>query len=105
VKASLALHLLAVVAVLIQPRIWPWALGVIVANHLLITAIGLWPRSQWLGSNWVELPQDAAQRNEIALTIDDGPDPEVTPQVLDLLDHYGVKATFFCIGALAQQYR
>jgi peptidoglycan/xylan/chitin deacetylase (PgdA/CDA1 family) len=34
----------------------------------------------------------------VALTIDDGPDPLITPQVLELLDRLGCKATFFCIG-------
>lgn len=34
----------------------------------------------------------------VFLTFDDGPIPEVTPWVLDLLDHYGIKATFFCVG-------
>ena len=34
----------------------------------------------------------------VYLTFDDGPIPEVTPWVLDVLDHYGVKATFFCVG-------
>ena len=34
----------------------------------------------------------------IYLTFDDGPVPEVTPQVLDILDKYGWKATFFCVG-------
>ena len=38
------------------------------------------------------------QLPEIALTFDDGPDPSYTPQVLDILQHYGVKATFFCVG-------
>lgn len=32
------------------------------------------------------------------LTFDDGPVPEVTPWVLDVLKQYNVKATFFCIG-------
>ncbi|MBL7806229.1 MAG: polysaccharide deacetylase family protein [Saprospiraceae bacterium] len=32
------------------------------------------------------------------LTFDDGPVPEATPWVLDLLLHYGAKATFFCVG-------
>lgn len=32
------------------------------------------------------------------LTFDDGPIPEVTPRVLDILHHYGVKATFFMVG-------
>ena len=35
----------------------------------------------------------------IALTFDDGPSPEVTPQVLDILDRHHVKATFFLIGS------
>ena len=34
----------------------------------------------------------------VYLTFDDGPIPEVTPWVLDLLDRYGIKATFFCVG-------
>lgn len=32
------------------------------------------------------------------LTFDDGPEPDVTPQVLDLLLEYKAKATFFCVG-------
>lgn len=34
----------------------------------------------------------------VFLTFDDGPIPEVTPWVLDTLDHYGIKATFFMVG-------
>ena len=34
----------------------------------------------------------------VYLTFDDGPCPKITPQVLDVLDNYGVKATFFCVG-------
>ena len=37
-------------------------------------------------------------RKTVALTFDDGPDPEITPQVLDLLDKYNAKASFFLIG-------
>jgi peptidoglycan-N-acetylglucosamine deacetylase len=37
----------------------------------------------------------------VALTFDDGPSPEHTPRVLDLLDEAGVKATFFVIGVKA----
>jgi peptidoglycan-N-acetylglucosamine deacetylase len=44
-------------------------------------------------------------RNEpkVALTFDDGPDPEVTPRVLDLLREYDARATFFMIGHLLEQ--
>ena len=38
-------------------------------------------------------------RNRVALTFDDGPDPEVTPRVLDALAKYDARATFFTIGA------
>jgi peptidoglycan/xylan/chitin deacetylase (PgdA/CDA1 family) len=41
---------------------------------------------------------------EIALTFDDGPNPTYTPQVLAILRQYKVKATFFCVGNLAQAY-
>ncbi|MFV0328382.1 MAG: polysaccharide deacetylase family protein [Dysgonomonas sp.] len=34
----------------------------------------------------------------VYLTFDDGPIPEITPWVLDLLDEYNIKATFFCVG-------
>lgn len=36
--------------------------------------------------------------NIVYLTFDDGPDPEITPWVLDELKKYGIKATFFCVG-------
>lgn len=51
-----------------------------------------------------KLPAAARMRREIAITIDDGPNPHVTPQVLDILDRYHARATFFCIGTLAQAY-
>ena len=38
------------------------------------------------------------REHTVYLTFDDGPIPEVTPWVLDTLDHYGIKATFFCVG-------
>lgn len=97
-QASFALHGLAGATVLLAPGLWPQALAAVAANHVLLTAAGLWPRSRLLGANLTRLPSAAAARCEIALTIDDGPDPEVTPRVLDLLDAAGAKASFFCIG-------
>ncbi|QHT59019.1 polysaccharide deacetylase family protein [Paenibacillus lycopersici] len=48
-----------------------------------------------------ELPLD---RKELALTFDDGPDPETTNQILDLLKQYHAKATFFVIGYRVREY-
>ncbi len=39
-----------------------------------------------------------SDKNSIALTFDDGPINEATPIVLEILKHYNIKATFFCIG-------
>lgn len=104
IKASIVLHVLALILAITMPLLWPWLLVAILINHTIIGAISLWPRSQSLGINWSQLPATAIARNEIALTIDDGPDPDVTPAVLDVLDQYQVKATFFCIGNHAIQY-
>ncbi|MET8162413.1 polysaccharide deacetylase family protein [Sphaerisporangium sp. NPDC005289] len=46
----------------------------------------------------------AAPRNAIALTIDDGPHPEWTPRMLDLLAEHEVSATFSLIGLQVQRY-
>ena len=98
IAGSIGFHGLVGAGMLAGPQAWPWALWAIAANHALLAAAGLWPRSSWLGPNLTRLPEAARQRGEIAITIDDGPDPEVTLPTLDLLDRHGVKATFFCIG-------
>jgi peptidoglycan/xylan/chitin deacetylase (PgdA/CDA1 family) len=102
--ATAAIHAGAAVLLLAAPAHWGWALAALVANHAVLTAVGLWPRSTALGENLVRLPEAAAARGEVALTIDDGPDPEVTPAVLDLLDAAGARATFFCIAERAARH-
>lgn len=77
---------------------WHWAvvLGVGIAA-LYCTAV-LRPNSGWLG---------AVIRHtggELLLTFDDGPHPESTPALLDLLDARGVKAVFFLIGENARRH-
>lgn len=96
--ASIAGHAAAVGVLALRPSLWPWVVGAVVADHAVLIACGLWPRSSLLGPNWTHLPVTAAARREIAVTIDDGPDPDVTPQVLEILARHGTRATFFCIG-------
>ena len=103
-RLTLLLHAALALAFIIQPSAWRWLLAGFAANHALLTLAGLWPRSTWLGENWTMLPAASVRRREIALTIDDGPDPKVTPAVLDLLDRHQVKATFFCIGEKARRH-
>ena len=63
----------------------------------------LWAGYTWgshlltLGSVW----RGPRAGRKVALTFDDGPDPEQTPRVLDLLAAHGAKATFFLIGERA----
>lgn len=102
--ASAAVHLGAAAAVLSRPHVWPWALGALVINHGGLAAAGLWPRSRLLGPNWVALPSNNGEAARVAITIDDGPDPEVTPQVLSLLAEYRSPATFFCVGAHVERH-
>jgi peptidoglycan/xylan/chitin deacetylase (PgdA/CDA1 family) len=102
--ASAAMHVAAVAAVLARPRIWPWALSAVAANHVALTAAGLWPRSQLLGPNLTRLPARVGTAGSVALTIDDGPDPEVTPQVLAQLEQHRACATFFCVGERVLRY-
>ncbi len=97
-RASVGWHVAAIGAGVLIPGAAPWAIGAIVLNHALITGAGLTPRSSLLGPNMTRLPEAAVARRHVAITIDDGPDPEVTPQVLDLLDADGQRATFFCIA-------
>ncbi len=58
------------------------------------------PGSQGLCRTYTRFMTD---RPEIWLTIDDGPDAEDTPQILDLLEKHKARATFFLIGERAEQ--
>lgn len=101
IRLSFLLHAVAGAVVLTQPALWAWAIGAVAGNHLLLTAAVFWPRGRALGANLVRLPPAAAARGEVSVTFDDGPDPEITPRVLDLLDRHQAKATFFCVGERA----
>ncbi len=104
IKLSILVLAGCILVTLWQPALWPWTAGIVFANHSILTIAGLIPRSTLLGPNITRLPPVAAQRGEVAITIDDGPDPQVTPQVLDILDRHQARATFFCIGRLAARH-
>ncbi len=104
VKASFALHTFGAITIGVSPATWPWALAAVAANQALIGAAVMWPRSTWIGENIRRLPTRSVATNEIALTFDDGPDPENTPRVLDLLDAAGHRASFYAVGERAEKY-
>jgi hypothetical protein len=74
IRASMLLHALAVMVLVIEPSWWLWVVGVLVGNHLVLTAAVLWPRGLVLGPNLTRLPASAVARGEVCLTFDDGPD-------------------------------
>ena len=96
--SSAVLHLGALAGLLVSPAHWPLAVAATLANHVALAAAGMWPRSTLLGPNLRRLADPGRQ---VALTFDDGPDPLVTPHVLDRLDAAGAKATFFFVGRRA----
>ncbi len=57
-------------------------------------------RKLFNGTTWKEQTSD----NEVFVTFDDGPIPEVTPWVLDEADKWGAKLTFFCVGENAYKH-
>lgn len=86
----------------VAPQTWPLALGAVAANHAMLAVASMTPRGRWLGPNLTRLAATAP--GQVALTFDDGPDPEVTPRVLAALAAAGARATFFCIGARAARH-
>ena len=103
--ASVGLHVSAVIAFAMRPGAWPWILALLAANHLVLAALVLAPRGKLLGPNITRLPGAAAARGEVSLTFDDGPDPEITPRVLEELERHGARASFFCVGEKAAALR
>ena len=101
---SAGVHAASLLAVIARPGAWGLALAALVANHVAIGAAGILPRCGWLGPNLTRLPPSRARDELVALTFDDGPDPEVTPAVLELLERAGARATFFCIGKRAEEH-
>ena len=78
-------HRLYAAAALIIISVFVFAYVVIAGNDLVIKSC-------------------ATGEKKIALTFDDGPHPEYTGEILDILKEYGIKATFFVIGENADLY-
>jgi peptidoglycan-N-acetylglucosamine deacetylase len=80
----------------------PWLIG---APATIVAAAGLtaygavYPRTQLFGP----IVCRTNSPRKMAITFDDGPNPSITPKLLDLLDRYQAHATFFLIGTYARE--
>jgi peptidoglycan/xylan/chitin deacetylase (PgdA/CDA1 family) len=97
-------------AVLVLLELWALPGGPLRSVVLLMTigaTLGFFayvitaPSSQFLVPSVCALPAGSTADPTVAFTFDDGPDPEITPRVLDLLARHGAQATFFVVGARA----
>src|SRR6476659_3255245 len=77
------------------------ALAPIFLSHVLLLYATLSANCQWFGPVIQSFETD---QPEVWLTIDDGPSPVHTATMLDLLDRFDARATFFVIGKQAEQY-
>jgi peptidoglycan/xylan/chitin deacetylase (PgdA/CDA1 family) len=71
-------------------------LGIPLAALLAVIADGVFRPSS--GTFYPTITHGPREARKVAITFDDGPDPEVTPLILDALAKYGARATFFMIG-------
>lgn len=104
IRFSILLHGAGAVCLALDAEAWPLVLAALAANYLLLTALVFSTRGSLLGPNIDRLPAAAAARGEVCLTFDDGPHPAVTPRVLEILERYQAKASFFCVGEKAQAH-
>jgi peptidoglycan/xylan/chitin deacetylase (PgdA/CDA1 family) len=99
--ASIGALALCVRSVLIGP-VPPVVAWVAFVAYVGIAVTGaLVPRLEMFGD---VVTRGDPERRAVALTFDDGPNPVTTPKVLALLERAGAKATFFVLGAKAQQH-
>jgi len=61
-------------------------------------------RYSWMKLLFPRLVWNVPNDSNVYLTFDDGPHPIATPKVLEVLNQFGIKATFFCVGSNAQKY-
>ena len=76
-------------------------LALVVTVVLLLTQRARPSARGWQGNPVCSVP---TREKVVALTYDDGPHPTFTPQILDVLDRYHVKATFFMIGQRMESF-
>ena len=100
-RLTIVAHLLLLLLFLRVPALSATLLCAYGAYHGLTAWGVLHPRSRLFGPNRSRL---STSERVVALTFDDGPHPDLTPRVLEILRARGVRATFFVIGSAVRRY-
>lgn len=95
-------QIICLLVLLLWPQLWLQVLMALLGSHLLVVLSCLWTGSYWPGP-LIKTLRDVEQ-NQVYQTFDDGPDPETTPQVMEILAKYDIKASFFSIGRKAEMH-
>ncbi len=82
-----------------EPYLW-FLMGGVALIFVLVTAYG----SIQVQANYFVDSINHGENTGIALTFDDGPDPNFTPQILEILEQHNLIGTFFIIGKKAESY-
>jgi peptidoglycan-N-acetylglucosamine deacetylase len=82
---------------------WP-ALWLSIPAVLLVLLVTIGTAKTGSSIFYPTITHGPRDNNRVALSFDDGPDPQVTPQVLDVLAQYDARATFFVIGKWVDAY-
>ncbi|MBI5542956.1 MAG: polysaccharide deacetylase family protein [Deltaproteobacteria bacterium] len=91
----------------LEPLRLPWGLALSPAALPLVLYVALCFAAPFFPVWSFFLPivtRGPRERPAVALTFDDGPDPRVTPALLDLLARYGARAAFFVVGRNAEAH-
>lgn len=84
--------------------VWTAGASLVAASAGLAAWGAFHPASQLFGATLRRLPRNADSEARIALTFDDGPNPAMTPRLLEILAQHEVRATFFLIGEYVRQF-
>jgi peptidoglycan/xylan/chitin deacetylase (PgdA/CDA1 family) len=78
-----------------------FALAPLFVSHLLLLYATLVPNCQWWGPVMTSF---ATTEREVWITVDDGPSPSHTTKILDILQRFDARATFFVVGTKAEEH-